>query len=115
MKNTINPTKNASSIALLNTNYSKERNIEDISNDCVTEFVNEMNFDSFADFYVEVENMETKKLKWEDRKVAKLNKLITFVYYSFKELPRNSSFSCDRGNSGYAHNFCNKKVKKIKA
>lgn len=36
-------------VTLLNTNYSKDSDIEDISDDCVAEFVNEMNFDSFAD------------------------------------------------------------------
>ena len=36
-------------VTLLNTNYSTDSDIEDISDDCVAEFVNEMNFDSFAD------------------------------------------------------------------
>ena len=50
-------------VALLNTDYSRESNIEDVSDDCVTEFVEEMNFDNFYDLYVEIENTQIKNLK----------------------------------------------------
>lgn len=76
-------------VTLLNTNYSKDSDIEDISDDCVAEFVNEMNFDSFADLQLEAENTEIKNLKWEDRKEAKLNLLITFVYSSPIDFPQS--------------------------
>ena len=49
-------------VSLLNANYSKDSDIEDISDDCVAEFVSEMNFDSFADLYLEVENTEIKNM-----------------------------------------------------
>ena len=39
-------------------NYSKESDIEDISDDCIVEFVEEINFDSFTDLYLEIENTE---------------------------------------------------------
>lgn len=50
-------------VALLNTDYSRESNIEDVSDDCVAEFVEEMNFDNFYDLYVEIENTQIKNLK----------------------------------------------------
>lgn len=50
-------------VALLNTDYSRESNIEDVSDDCVTEFVEEMNFDNFYDLYVEIENTQIKNLE----------------------------------------------------
>ena len=57
---------------LLNSNYSNGSDIEDISEDCVIEVVNEMNFDSFANLYLEIENTSVKNLKWEDRRETKL-------------------------------------------
>ena len=59
-------------VVLLNTNYSNESDIEDISDDCIIEFVNEMNFDSFTNLYLEIENTSVKNLKWEDRRETKL-------------------------------------------
>ena len=76
-------------VVLLNNNYSNESDIEGKFDDCITEFVNAMNFDSFDDLYLEIENNELKNLKWEDRRDAKLNKLITFVYYSLMDFPKN--------------------------
>ena len=124
-------------VALLNTNYSKDSDNGDISDDCVAEFINEMNFDSSADLYLEVENTEIKNMRWEDRKEAKPNKLITFVYYSLMDFPQNKfeiktvmkkgffkgvrnllygshvihHFHVTGEIVGYAHNFCNKKVR----
>ena len=59
-------------VVLLNTNYSSESDIEDISGDCIIEFVNEMNFDNFTDLYLEIENTQVKNIKWEDRRETKL-------------------------------------------
>ena len=50
-------------VALLNTNYSSESEIEDISDDCVAEFVEEKNFDNFDDLCLEIENTQIKNLK----------------------------------------------------
>ena len=41
-------------VAQLNTNYSSESDIEDISDDYVAKFVKEMGFDNFNDFYLEI-------------------------------------------------------------
>ena len=75
-------------VVLLNTNYSNESDIEDISDDCIIEFVNEMNFDSFTNLYLEIENTQVN-LKWEDRRETKLYKLITFSYSSLMDSPDN--------------------------
>ena len=101
----------------------------------MAELVNEMNFDSFADLHLEVESMEIKNIRWDDRKEAKLNKLITFVYCFLIDFPKNKFeikttvtkdffksvrnlygsqvihyFHVTRKAVGYAHDFCNKKV-----
>ena len=76
-------------VVLLNTSYSNESDVEDISDDCISEFVNEMNFDSFSNLFLEVENTEIKIMKWENRKNMKLNKLTTFVYCSIMDFPEN--------------------------
>ena len=76
-------------VVLLNNNYSKESDIKGIFDDCIIEFVNAINFDIFTDLYFEIENTEIKNLKWEDRRDAKLNKLITFVYYSLMDFLKN--------------------------
>ena len=47
-------------VVLLNTNYSSESDIEDISGDCIIGFVSEMNFDNFTDLYLEIENTQVK-------------------------------------------------------
>ena len=68
-------------VVLLNTSYSSESNIQDISDYCIAEFVNEMSFEGFSDLFLEIENTEVKKIGWKNRKDIKLIKLITFVYY----------------------------------
>ena len=75
--------------ALLNTIYSKENDIEDISDDCVEEFVGEIGFDYFNDLYLKIENTQIKNLKWEHRWDTKINKIITFVYHSLMDFPNN--------------------------
>lgn len=76
-------------VALLNTNYTSESHIEDISDDCVAEFVEEMGFDNFNDLNLEIKNTQIKNLKWEYRSDAKINKIITFVYYSLMDFPNS--------------------------
>ena len=51
-------------VALLNTNYLRESEIEDISDDRVSEFVKEMNFDNFSNLYLEIKYTQIKNLKW---------------------------------------------------
>ena len=41
-------------VVLLNTSYTSESDIEDISDDCIAEFVNEKNFHSYSDFFLKL-------------------------------------------------------------
>ena len=74
---------------LLNTNYSKESNVEDISDDCIIEFTIEYSFESFEDLFLEIENNQVKNAKWENRKDFKLSKIITFFYSFIMDFPQN--------------------------
>ena len=76
-------------VVLLSINYSNKSDIEDISDDCITEFINEMNFESISDLFLEIENTEVKNIGWENRKDIKLIKLINFVYCSVMDFPEN--------------------------
>ena len=126
-------------MTLLNTNYSRESDIEDISVNSIAEFVDEMNFDSFSELFLEVENTEIKNIKWENRKDMSLNKLITLVYcsimnflekkFEIKTVVTKNFFNGVKdilfGSYvihhshvtgkivGYAHDFCNKKIREI--
>ena len=42
-----------------------------------------MNFDSFTDLCLEIENTQVKNLKWEDRRETKLYKLMMFSFDFF--------------------------------
>lgn len=53
-------------VALLNNNCLSKTDIEDISDDCVAECLEEMGFDNFSDLYLKIENRQINKLKWED-------------------------------------------------
>ena len=125
-------------VDLLKTNYLKESDVEDISDDCMGEFVHEIYIDSFEEIFLEIENMEIRNMKWENIKDLKLNKIISFVYLSLMDFPNNKfeiktvpakEFFCSvRGLTygayvihhshvsgqiiGYAHDFCNKKIRK---
>ena len=124
-------------VVLFNTNYSKESDVEDISDDCLIEFINEINNDSFEKIILEIENTEIRNMKWENRKDLKLKKIIDFVYLSLMDFPNNKFeikavptkefFSNVRDliyggyvihhshvsgqMIGYAHDFCNKKIR----
>ena len=74
---------------LLNTIYSNENDIEDISDDCVEEFVEEIGFDYFNNLYLKIEKTQIKNLIWEHRWDTKINKIITFVYRSLMDFPNN--------------------------
>ena len=105
--------------------------MEDISDHCIIEFINEYSFESFKDLFLEIENIQVKNTKWEDRKDFKLNKIITFVYSSVMDFPQNKfeviireffnnvrdliyggyviHHSHVAGETiGHAHDFCNK-------
>ena len=48
-------------VILLKTDYSRESDVEDISNDCMIEFINEYGFENFEDLFLEIENTQVKK------------------------------------------------------
>ena len=66
---------------VLNNNYSKDTKVSDISDDSVTEFIDEYEFESFEDLYVDIENTQVKNAKWENRKDFRPNKIITTFAY----------------------------------
>ena len=66
-------------IVSLNTSYSNESDIEDISDDSIAESVNEMSIESCSDLFLEIENTKVKNIGWENREDIKLIKLITFA------------------------------------
>ena len=77
-------------VTLMNTNYSSESDIEDISDDCVAEFVEEMGFETLKIFISRLKIRKKKKnLKWENRRDAKINKIIASVYNSLMDFPSN--------------------------
>ena len=49
-------------VALLNTNYSSESDIENTSDNYGAKFVKEIGFDNFNDLYLETENIQIKNL-----------------------------------------------------
>ena len=50
-------------VVLLNANYSKESDVEDISDDSIIEFINEYGFENFEDLFLETENTQVKNAK----------------------------------------------------
>ena len=52
-------------VVLLNTSYSNESDIEDISDDCIAKFVSEMNVESFSDLFLQIERQKLKILVWK--------------------------------------------------
>ena len=60
----------------------------DISGDCKAEFIDEYEFESFEDLYLDIENTQINA-KWENRKDFRLNKVITFVYSTIMDFPDN--------------------------
>ena len=49
-------------VVLLSSSYMSESDIEDISDDCIAAFVNEKNFDSFSDLFLEINNTHVKNI-----------------------------------------------------
>ena len=122
---------------MLQTSHSSESDIEDISDDCITEFVKDENFESFSELFLKIENTEVKNTGWENRRDVKLVKIIASVYFQVMDfLPnrfetktfvtknfftsaKNLSFSSYNIHHshvtgkiiGYAYFFCNQKVR----
>ena len=77
-------------VVLLNDNYSKDTEMGDISDDYIAEFIDEYEFESFEDVYLNIENTKCKNVKWENRKDFRLDKIITFVYSTIMDFPDNN-------------------------
>ena len=43
-------------VVLLNDNYSKDTDVGNISDDCIAEFLDEYEFETFEDLYLDIEN-----------------------------------------------------------
>lgn len=71
---------------LTNTKYSKETDIEDISDDCIGQFVLDNGLNSFENLYLEHWN---KNIHKEKRRNIALYKLITFAYSCVMKFPEN--------------------------
>ena len=54
---------------LLNDNYSKDTDVGNISDDYIAEFLDEYEFESFEDLYLDIGNTQVKNARWENRKV----------------------------------------------
>ena len=76
-------------ISLLQTNYSSESDLEDISDDCIAEFVEDKSFESFSELFLKIENTKVKNTGWENRREVKLVKIIAFVYFQVMGFPPN--------------------------
>ena len=66
--------------------YSKDTEVGDISGDCIAEFIDEYEFQSPEDLYLDIENTQVNA-KWESRKYFILNKVITFIYSTIMDFP----------------------------
>ena len=98
-----------------------------------------MSTESFSDLFIEIKNARVKIIDWKNRKDRDVIKLITFVYSSIMDFPENKfeikTVVTKKINSikdllfhsyvihhshvttkivGYAHEFCNKKLRKTK-
>ena len=74
---------------MLQTSYSSESDIEDMSDDCIAQFVENKNFESFSEFFLEIENTEVKNTGWENRRYVKPVEIIAFVYFQVMDFPPN--------------------------
>ena len=80
-------------VLLLNTKYSKENDIEDISNDCISPFALENGFDSFEDLHLEIANTAIKNSRQENRLNMGAYNPITFVYLHVMNFPKKLKLS----------------------
>ena len=60
--------------------------MDDISDNCIAEFIDEYEFESFNDLFLDIANTQ---VKWDKRKDVRLNKIITFVHSTIMDLPDN--------------------------
>ena len=63
--------------------------MEDISDDCIAEFVDDKIFESSSEPFLEIENTEVKNTGWENKCNVKLIKIIAFVYFQVLDFKPN--------------------------
>ena len=124
---------------MLNSSYSSESDIENITDDCVAEFLEETNFNDFAEIFLEISNKKIKNIRWDNKKYQNILQIISFFYIlyfllnkfeiktvitkTFLGNVKNILFASHvidhshmtRKIIGYVHDFCNKKTRKIKS
>ena len=68
-------------VLLLNNSYPSESDIEDISDNCIVDFVEENEIESFQEPYLEISNMEIKNISFSKKKLpsTSLSVLLTTV------------------------------------
>ena len=76
---------------LLNANYTKENGIEDISDDCISQFVLKNCFNSSEDLYLETSNTGIIDIWQKKKQNIVVYKLITLVSWSVINFPKTSS------------------------
>ena len=121
--------------------YAMDSDIEHIDHDCLEYFlIVDLNdeFSSFEEVYEAINEQEIKKSTIKPKESARLEKIISFVYFSIMKIPNkdqinglpiSSNFSTNIKNIlfntkvnlhhshitgeiiGYAHGFCNRKVR----
>ena len=121
--------------------YAMDSDIEHIDHDCLEYFlIVDLNdeFSSFEEVYEAINEQEIKKSTIKPKESARLEKIISFVYFNIMKIPNkdqinglpiSSNFSTNIKNIlfntkvnlhhshitgeiiGYAHGFCNRKVR----
>ena len=126
-------------VILLNTSYSRDSDVEHISDDCIVQVMDENNFENVEDLSEEVSKTKIKSFGWQKATIYELYHLITFVYstvmnFADKQLVVKTVITKNFLNNvsnlmfgevvihhlhimgkivGYAYNFCNKKLREI--
>ena len=81
---------------MLNTKYSKENYIEDIPDDCISQFVLENGFNIFEDLCLEIANIEIKNSRQVNRQNMATYKLIIFVYSRVRNFSKKLKLSLQK-------------------
>ena len=124
-------------VILLNTSYSRDSDVEHISDDWIVQFMDENNFENVEELSEEISKTKIKSFGWQKSTTYELYHLITFVYSTIMNFPDKQleiktvitkNFLNDVSNLmfgevvihylhitgkivGYAYNCCNKKLR----
>ena len=67
-------------VILLNTSYSRDSDVEHISDDWIVQFMDENNFENVEELSEEISKTKIKSFGWQKATIYELCHLITFVY-----------------------------------